>query len=73
MLLVNPGSTGMPFRDFVNGRAPTLLPHAEYATVEAINDQPVVTLRRVHVDPRALRRAVEPTTNPLREMLLTQA
>src|SRR6185437_3372670 len=31
MLLVNPGSVGMPFREYVGGRAPELMPHAEYA------------------------------------------
>ena len=34
-LLVNPGSLGMPFREYVGGRAPTILDHAEYAIVEA--------------------------------------
>ncbi len=72
MLLCNPGSVGMPFESFVNGRAPTLLPHAEYASVEAVGDQPVVTLRRVAIDRDAVRRAVSPSTNPLRDMLLQQ-
>jgi putative phosphoesterase len=72
MLLVNPGSSGMPFVEFVNGRAPTLMPHAEYATVEAVHGQPVVTMRRVSVDRNAVRRVVQATDNPLREMLLTQ-
>lgn len=72
-LLCNPGSVGMPFREFVNGRAPTLMPHAEYATVEAdASGQPIVTLRRVAIDRQAIHRAVVSTTNPLREMLLTQ-
>jgi hypothetical protein len=49
-LLVNPGSVGMPFREFVNGRAPTLLPHAEYATVEAARGEVTVSLHRVALD-----------------------
>ena len=72
-LLCNPGSVGMPFREFVNGRAPTLMPHAEYASVEAdASGQPIVTLRRVAIDRQAVHRAVVSTTNPLRDMLLTQ-
>ena len=35
MLLVNPGSVGMPFELYVSGKVPTLLPHAEWACVEA--------------------------------------
>jgi putative phosphoesterase len=64
-LLVNPGSVGMPFREFVNNRAPSLLPHAEYATVEAGPDGVNVTLHRVDLDRRALRASVEGSDNPL--------
>src|SRR5215468_1059019 len=58
-LLVNPGSVGMPFREYVEGRAPTLMAHAEYAIVEARGGDVGVTLRRVHLDRSALRRASE--------------
>ena len=34
-LVVNPGSVGMPFQEYVGGGPPTVLPHAEYALVEA--------------------------------------
>jgi predicted phosphodiesterase len=71
-LLVNPGSVGMPFREYVAGRAPTLLDHAEYATIEANGGGVGVTLRRVALDRRALRDAVAATDNPMREMLLEQ-
>ena len=50
MLLVNPGSVGLPFKEYVAGRAPTLLDHAEYATVDASHGGVSVTLRRVPVD-----------------------
>lgn len=72
MLIVNPGSVGLPFKEYVAGREPTLLLHAEYAMVEAKNGAVNVQLRRVPVDKRAMRAAVEPTDNPLREMLLRQ-
>jgi putative phosphoesterase len=63
-LLVNPGSVGMPFREFVDGRAPTLMAHAEYATVEA-GDGVGVTLHRVELDRKRLRASVEGSDNPL--------
>ena len=72
MLLVNPGSVGLPFKEFVGGRTPTLLPHAEYAIVEGRDGAVNVTLRRVAVDRPALRDAVRASDNPLRDMLLQQ-
>ena len=71
-LLVNPGSVGLPFKEFVGGQAPTLLSHAEYATVEANDGAVTVTLRRVPLDKNALRRAAAACDNPLRGMLLQQ-
>lgn len=71
-LLVNSGSVGLPFKEYVGGQAPTLLPHAEYATVEANHGAVAVTLRRVPLDKRALRAAAAASDNPLRDMLLQQ-
>jgi putative phosphoesterase len=72
MLLVNPGSVGMPFRDYVGGRAPRLLAHAEYATVEARGKEVSVGLHRVELDRRALRASVEGSDNPLAPSLLQE-
>lgn len=72
ILLVNPGSVGMPFQEYAAGGPPTLLPHAEYATIEAKDGTLQVSLRRVAVDKAALRAALANTTNPLRNMLLQQ-
>jgi len=72
MLLVNPGSVGMPFRDYVNGRQPVILPHAEFAIVTSERTGVEVSLQRVAVDKAALRDAVRPSTAPLRDMLLAQ-
>lgn len=69
-LLVNPGSLGLPFKEHVAGRPPTLMTHAEYAIVEASGGDVGVTLRRVAVDRAALRAAVEASDIPLRPMLL---
>ena len=64
-LIVNAGSVGAPFKEFVNHGPPTLMPYAEYATVEAERSGVQVTLRRVTVDARAMRDAAAASTNPL--------
>ncbi len=51
-LIVNPGSVGMPFVAYVQGREPELMAHAEYGIVQADSGGVSVTLRRVPVDPR---------------------
>jgi putative phosphoesterase len=72
VLLVNPGSVGLPFREYAAGRPPTLLDHAEYAIVESRGAGVAVILRRVPLDKRSLRAVVAACDNPLREMLLAQ-
>ena len=71
-LIVNPGSVGLPFKEYVVGQTPTLLHHAEYATIEAGRGAATVTLRRVALDKAALRAAAAASSNPLRGMLLQQ-
>ena len=68
-LLVNPGSVGMPFREFTGGRTPVLLPHAEYAVVEADAGAVSVSLHRVPVDRAAERVALTGFDAPLRGFL----
>jgi hypothetical protein len=68
-LLVNPGSVGMPFREFVNGGPPTILPHAEYAVVESDGRGVQVLLRRVHLDRALLLASVRDSDLPLAGML----
>jgi hypothetical protein len=73
LLLVNPGSLGQPFREFVAGRAPTLMPHAEYAVIEGANGRVGVDLRRVELDKADLRaEAAAAPENPLTPFLLEQ-
>ncbi|MBI3800071.1 MAG: metallophosphoesterase family protein [Deltaproteobacteria bacterium] len=72
ILLVNPGSVGLPFKEFVDGQTPTLLGHAEYATVEASKNTVSVNLRRVQLNKNPLREAVAACDNPLRSWLLQQ-
>lgn len=72
VLIVNPGSVGMPFREYVGGGPPTLMPHAEYAVVESSNGNVTVELRRVELDRKLLRGSVEDDDNPLNRMLREQ-
>ena len=69
-LIVNSGSVGLPFREFVDHRPPTIMPHAEYATVEAERGAVQVTLRRVAVDKAAMRAAAAASGNPIAPMLV---
>jgi putative phosphoesterase len=71
-LLVNPGSLGMPFESYAHGGPPRVLPHAEYAIVEAVRGAVSVTLRRLPLDPRALSAALVGWDNPLRSYLQQQ-
>ena len=65
MLLVNPGSLGMPFREFASGGPPVVLPHAEYAFVTLNGADVSVDLRRVPLDPRSLAAQLDGWDNPL--------
>jgi predicted phosphodiesterase len=69
-LLVNPGSVGMPFREYVAQTEPTFLGTvAEYAVVEADERGVGVLTRRVDVDGDALRASVGADDNPLNAAL----
>ena len=68
-LVVNPGSVGAPFRELpVSGR-PTILDHAEYASVEVSGGDVTVALQRVALDRRALAKAARESANPMRAEL----
>ncbi|HEX6242336.1 MAG TPA: metallophosphoesterase, partial [Polyangiales bacterium] len=57
--LLNPGSVGMPFRAYVAGKRPEIMPYAEYAIVHAGRGTLGVELKRVPLEAKALRAAVE--------------
>jgi putative phosphoesterase len=64
-LLVNPGSAGMPFREYVAGGPPEVLPHAEYAVVDSDATSVNVSLQRVALDKVLLRKSVLAVDYPL--------
>lgn len=68
-LIVNPGSVGMPFREYVAGAPPDVLPFAEYAIVEAEPTSVNVNLRRVDLDKALLLESVRAVDYPLAAFL----
>jgi predicted phosphodiesterase len=71
-LLVNPGSVGLAFKDYVRLGSGTILGHAEYAVVEEAAGTIGVSLRRVPLDKDELRRTHMQSDHPLRDYLLSQ-
>ncbi|KRQ03812.1 protein phosphatase [Bradyrhizobium manausense] len=71
-LVLNVGSVGMPFRDYVAGARPTILAHAEYAVLEEINGVVDVSLCRVPLDRTAMRDSLARSTSPLSGWLAEQ-
>ena len=69
-LIVNPGSVGLAFKEYASGQAPILLPHAEYAVIEAMDGDIAVSLRRVALDKAELREAASAVHHPLKDWLL---
>jgi len=72
MLIVNPGSVGLAFREYVAGKTPQLLDHAEWACVEASALGVTVSLHRVRLDRRALHAAAIASDNPLAPFLAAE-
>ncbi len=64
-LIVNSGSVGAPFREFASHGPPVILPQAEYALIEVDRGRVSVDLRRVPLDPHALRAQVDGWDNAL--------
>ena len=71
VLVVNPGSVGAPFREPIHAGPPTIMSHAEYASVEVRGGEVGVTLHRVPLDRPALARAALDSTHPMRQQLAT--
>lgn len=67
--LINPGSVGMPFKEYVAGAAPEVLPHAEYAVIDSNATSVHVSLERLALDKAALRQSVLAVNYPLANFL----
>ncbi|MEN8182146.1 MAG: metallophosphoesterase family protein [Myxococcota bacterium] len=64
-LVINPGSVGAPFLEFPVGGRPTILGHAEYATVDVVGESVAVGLHRVALDRTELASAARASSNPM--------
>jgi putative phosphoesterase len=71
-LIVNPGSVGMPFLEYVSGKEPRLMAHAEYAVIETKRGAVSVDLRRVALDKAELAAAARSASNPFCDWLAGQ-
>jgi len=69
-LLVNPGSVGLAFKEHAAGKVPVLMPHAEYAVIDAMDGDVAVSLRRVPLDKAELREAAAAVQHPLKNWML---
>jgi predicted phosphodiesterase len=72
VLLVNPGSVGMPFRGNSPGVSSEVMTHAEYAIVDSRASGISVTLHRLDLDRSALYDAVDDSELPLASALRAQ-
>jgi predicted phosphodiesterase len=68
-LVINPGSVGMPFREYVAGGPPEVMPHAEFAIIESDATSTNVSLERLTLDRAELRRSVLAVDYPLAAFL----
>jgi predicted phosphodiesterase len=69
VLVVNPGSVGAAFLEPIHAGPPTIMSHAEYASVEVRDGEIGVTLHRVPLDRRALAQAALDSTHPMSDRL----
>ena len=70
LLIVNPGSTGVPFKEFTD--APVLYDYAEYAIIEADEKGVQVELRHVRLPLHDLIESVADSDNPISGWLLKE-
>ena len=69
-LIVNPGSVGLPFKEFVDGGQPVILDHSEYAIIEIEQHNMGVSFRRVQYDQKEYKSTIESSKNPMKGLLL---
>jgi len=69
-LIVNPGSVGLPFKEFVTGRPPTILEHAEYAIIELKQANIDITLRHISFNKEDFRKTLQDCGDPIRTLFL---
>ena len=71
-LIVNPGSVGFPFKEFVSGDQPELMEHPEYAIIETQNNRIDIALKRIQFDGKKFEKTIGKGQNPIRSLLQPQ-
>ncbi len=69
-MIVNAGSVGFPFREYVAGGVPSVLSCAQYVIVETANGKVSINFITVDLDRKKLLQAAERTENPMRHALI---
>ena len=69
-LIMNPGSVGFPFKEFVGNRPPTILEHAEHAFIEIQQENVDIRLRRIPFSKEDFRKTLEGCGELIRTMHL---
>lgn len=64
-MIVNTGSVGLPFEEFVDGKEPVILEKAEYATVEFNESGTHIEFHHVPLKKSILKESVSKWDNPL--------
>lgn len=70
MTLVNPGSVGAPFAGVPVGGRPRILPHAEYATIDAVNGAFSVALHHLPLSLADLHAQARRSEHPMAAWLM---
>lgn len=73
-LIINPGSVGAPFKEYVggSGNVPTLMPYVEYAILNIEEGKVNTELKRLELDIKQFRIAIDATDHPLKTSWLKQ-
>jgi putative phosphoesterase len=71
VLIINPGSVGLPFQEYVHGGPPQVLSHAEYGIIDIRAGRVGVDLKRIPLNRDELRQAAAASTNPICRYLET--
>ncbi len=67
-LIVNPGSVGLPFKEFVQGRQPEIMEQSEYAVIEMDQNYVNVSLRRVPFNQKDFLRTIKNCKSPVQKL-----
>ncbi len=67
-LIVNPGSVGLPFKEFVYGRQPEIMKHSEYAILEMEQENVNVALKRVQFNQKDFLKTIDNCKTPVQDL-----